>query len=170
MSLPAEQNKPVATGPDRRAAAGQDKPAVAKRDATVIVAGGTSDSHTWNLVFLQLLLEEMGFDVVNLGPCVPTDLLVAESLARRPALLVVSSVNGHGYQDGIRMIGKVRERAELSAVPAVIGGKLGIAGAQSAEQLAELIDAGYDAVFDDGAEGIASFQRLLDSLPQRVLT
>ncbi|MFD4660499.1 cobalamin B12-binding domain-containing protein [Kitasatospora sp. NPDC058444] len=162
MSLPAEQNKAVA--------AAQNLPAVVKRDAPVIVAGGTSDSHTWNLVFLQLLLEEMGFDVVNLGPCVPTDLLVSESLARRPVLLVVSSVNGHGFQDGIRMIGKVRERDELSAVPAVIGGKLAIAGAQSADQLAELIAAGYDAVFDDGAEGIASFRRLLDSLPQRVLT
>ncbi|MGK4580166.1 cobalamin B12-binding domain-containing protein [Kitasatospora sp. HPMI-4] len=147
----------------------QERPAVARRGATVIVAGGTSDSHTWNLVFLQLLLEEMGFDVVNLGPCVPADLLIAESLAHRPALLVVSSVNGHGFQDGIRMISKLRERPELTATPAVIGGKLGISGAQSAEQLAELIAAGYDAVFDDGAEGIASFQRLLDSLPQRVL-
>ncbi|MFJ9840206.1 cobalamin B12-binding domain-containing protein [Kitasatospora sp. NPDC101155] len=170
MSLPAEQRKAVAAARDQPVAAAQDLPAVVKRDATVIVAGGTSDSHTWNLVFLQLLLEEMGFDVVNLGPCVPADLLVSESLARRPALLVVSSVNGHGFQDGIRMIGKVRERDELSAVPAVIGGKLGIAGAQSAEQPAELIAAGYDAVFDDGAEGIASFRRLLDSLPQRVLT
>ncbi|MFB7664792.1 cobalamin B12-binding domain-containing protein [Kitasatospora sp. NPDC056138] len=148
----------------------KEAPAVADRGASVIVAGGTSDSHTWNLVFLQLLLEEMGFEVVNLGPCVPAELLIAESLARRPALLVVSSVNGHGYQDGIRMISKLRERAELAAVPAVIGGKLGISGGQSAEQLAELVNAGYDAVFDDGAEGIASFQRLLDSLPQRVLT
>ncbi|KJK55206.1 cobalamin B12-binding domain-containing protein [Saccharothrix sp. ST-888] len=147
----------------------KEAPAVAAREATVIVAGGTSDSHTWNLVFLQLLLEEMGFEVVNLGPCVPAELLIAESLARRPALLVVSSVNGHGYQDGIRMISKLRERAELRAIPAVIGGKLGISGAQSAEQLADLVNAGYDAVFDDGAEGIASFQRLLDSLPQRVL-
>ncbi|MFE9425671.1 cobalamin B12-binding domain-containing protein [Kitasatospora sp. NPDC006697] len=145
-------------------------PAQAAPNRTVVVAGGTSDSHTWNLVFLQLLLEELGFEVVNLGPCVPTELLVDECLARRPALLVVSSVNGHGYQDGIRMIGKLRERAELDSVPAVIGGKLGISGAQSTEQLAELAAAGYDAVFDDGAEGIASFRRLLDSLPQRVLT
>jgi methylaspartate mutase sigma subunit len=161
MTLPAKPGESAVTRPE--------KPAVAKRNATVIVAGGTSDSHTWNLVFLQLLLEELGFDVVNLGPCVPADLLIAESLAHRPALLVVSSVNGHGFQDGIRMISKLRERPELEATPAVIGGKLGISGAQSAEQLAELIAAGYDAVFDDGAEGIASFQRLLDSLPQRAL-
>ncbi|MFJ1647047.1 cobalamin B12-binding domain-containing protein [Streptomyces sp. NPDC088258] len=137
------------------------------RGETVVVAGGTSDSHTWNLVFLQLLLEEMGFDVVNLGPCVPEDLLIAESLVRRPALLVLSSVNGHGYQDGMRMITRLRERAELSALPAVIGGKLGISGAQDAAERANLLQAGYDAVFDDSAGDIDTFRQLLDSLPQR---
>jgi len=156
-------NSPVETNAlDRRDTA-------AKRDATVIVSGVSSDSHTWNLVFLQLLLEELGYEVVNLGSCVPEELTVAECLTRRPALLVVSSVNGHGYQDGMRLISRLRERGALSDMPVVIGGKLGISGAQSSDQLAVLIEAGFDAVFDDGAEGIASFQRLLDSLPQRVL-
>ncbi|WP_058041679.1 cobalamin B12-binding domain-containing protein [Streptomyces roseifaciens] len=143
--------------------------APARRDATVVVTGVTSDSHTWNLVFLQLLLEELGFGVVNLGPCVPEELVVSECLARRPALLVVSSVNGHGYRDGMRLISRLRRQPGLSSVPAVIGGKLGIAGAQSTEQLGALVTAGYDAVFDDGTEGIASFRRLLDALPQRAL-
>jgi len=156
-------NLPVTTNTlDRRDAA-------AKRDATVIVSGGSSDSHTWNLVFLQLLLEELGYTVVNLGSCVPEELTIAECIARRPALLVASSVNGHGYQDGMRLISRLREYGELSDMPVVIGGKLGISGAQSSDQLAALIEAGFDAVFDDGAEGIASFQRLLDSLPQRAL-
>ncbi|MGQ4416103.1 methylaspartate mutase, partial [Streptomyces sp. SAS_269] len=34
----------------------------------VVVSSLASDAHTWNLVFLQLLIEESGFDVVNLGP------------------------------------------------------------------------------------------------------
>ncbi|MCF3123070.1 MULTISPECIES: cobalamin B12-binding domain-containing protein [Streptomyces] len=138
-------------------------------DAPVIVAGGISDSHTWNLVFLQLLLEEHGHRVVNLGPCVPEELLISEALAHRPALVVVSSVNGHGYQDGMRTITRLRERAELADVPAVIGGKLGIAGARSADDLAALRAAGYDEVFDDSAEGVAAFLRMLDGLPQRAL-
>ncbi|MCX4911492.1 cobalamin B12-binding domain-containing protein [Streptomyces sp. NBC_00878] len=138
-------------------------------DAPVIVAGGISDSHTWNLVFLQLLLEEHGHRVVNLGPCVPEDLLIAEALAHRPALIVVSSVNGHGYQDGMRTITRLREQPELADVPTVIGGKLGIAGARSTEELATLRTAGYGAVFDDSAEGVEAFLRMLDGLPQRAL-
>jgi len=140
-----------------------------KRDPLVIVTGCSSDSHTWNLVFLQLLLEELGYRVLNLGSCVPEDLLIAECLARRPVLLVVSSVNGHGYRDGMRLISRLRERAELSRMPVVVGGKLGVSGAQSRDQLADLVEAGFDAIFDDGAEGIASFRRLLYSMPQRAI-
>ncbi|MEK8169519.1 cobalamin-dependent protein [Streptomyces sp. M19] len=135
----------------------------------MIVAGGISDSHTWNLVFLQLLLEEHGHQVRNLGPCVPEDLLIAEARSARPALIVLSSVNGHGYQDGMRMITRLRDCADLRELPVVIGGKLGISGARSAEELAALKDAGFSAVFDDSAEGVTAFLRMLDALPQRAL-
>ncbi|GGY07076.1 cobalamin B12-binding domain-containing protein [Streptomyces minutiscleroticus] len=135
----------------------------------VLVAGGISDSHTWNLVYLQLLLEEHGFRVVNLGPCVPEELLIAEALAHRPALIVVSSVNGHGYHDGMRTVTRLGEHPELADVPAVIGGKLGIAGPCGDEEADALRAAGYDAVFDDSAEGVAAFRRMLDGLPQRAL-
>lgn len=135
----------------------------------VLVAGGISDSHTWNLVYLQLLLEEHGRRVVNLGPCVPEELLIAEALAHRPALIVVSSVNGHGYHDGMRTVTRLREHPELADVPAVIGGKLGIAGPCGSDEVAALCAAGYDAVFDDSAEGVTAFVRMLDALPQRAL-
>jgi methylaspartate mutase sigma subunit len=141
----------------------------ANRRDTVVLTGVSSDAHTWNLVFLQLLLEELGYHVVNLGCCVPEELPVAECLARRPVLLVVSSVNGHGYQDGMALISRLRAQTQLRELSVVIGGKLGIAGAQGADQLTALIEAGYDAVFDDGAQGIASFRRLLGSLPRRAL-
>ncbi|WP_149828629.1 cobalamin-dependent protein [Streptomyces tailanensis] len=91
---------------------------------TVVVTSMASDSHTWNLVFLQLLLEELGHDVVNLGPCVPDDLLVTRCAAIRPAFVVISSVNGHGCQDGLRVIRRLRSHPGLFAMPVVIGGKL----------------------------------------------
>ncbi|MEU6665898.1 cobalamin-dependent protein [Streptomyces sp. NPDC046727] len=138
-------------------------------DPPVLVAGGISDSHTWNLVYLQLLLEEHGHRVINLGPCVPEDLLITEALTHRPALIVISSVNGHGYHDGMRTVTRLREHPGLAAVPAVIGGKLGIAGRCGSEETAALRAAGYDAVFDDSAEGVAAFRRMLDTLPQRAL-
>lgn len=138
------------------------------RPGPVLISSVASDSHTWNLVFLQLLIEELGHEVVNLGPCVPDDLLVAECRDRRPGLVVVSTVNGHGYQDGLRVIRELRACAELDGVPVVIGGKLGVAGPGESRQAAELVWAGFDAVFPDDAEAVSSFAQYLRALPQRV--
>ena len=117
-----------------------------------------SDSHTWNLVYLQLLINELGFEVVNLGPCVPDDLLVSECVARRPAMVVLSSVNGHGYQDGMRVIARLRARPELAGTPMVIGGKLGVSAVDRDTHAAELLAAGFDAVHDDRPDDTAVFR------------
>lgn len=133
---------------------------------TVVVSGLSSDSHTWNLIFLQLLIEEAGFDVVNLGPTVPDDLLLSEILSHDPVLVVISSVNGHGYQDGLRVIKKLRGDCFLARTPMVIGGKLGIAGAKDDERVAELVGAGFDAVFDDSRSELESFEQFLRTRAQ----
>ncbi|MGW7256832.1 cobalamin B12-binding domain-containing protein [Streptomyces sp. NPDC054834] len=131
---------------------------------TVIVTSLASDSHTWNLVFLQLLIEECGYSVVNLGPCVPDDLLVAECDALEPDMVVISSVNGHGYQDGMRVIDQLRALAPLAATPIVIGGKLGTDDAEGADRAAELSAAGFDAVFEDGQDPVTAFRGFLDTM------
>ncbi|MFD5424736.1 cobalamin B12-binding domain-containing protein [Streptomyces sp. NPDC127084] len=130
---------------------------------TVVVTTVASDSHTWNLVFLHLLLEERGYRVVNLGPCVPETLLLTECLRHNPALVVVSSVNGHGHADGLRLARTLRAHPGLTAVPLVIGGKLGVSAsaAERGRQAAALLEAGFDAVFDDGQE--EDLRRYLDS-------
>ncbi|MET7993308.1 methylaspartate mutase [Amycolatopsis sp. NPDC005232] len=130
---------------------------------TVIVSSMASDSHTWNLVYLELLVGELGFDVVNLGACVPDELLESECLSRLPTLLVLSSVNGHGYQDGLRVIQRLRSFPELRALPVVIGGKLGVGGPLTEEETARLLLAGFDAVFDD-QQNNASFRRFAATL------
>ncbi|MBT2406684.1 MULTISPECIES: cobalamin B12-binding domain-containing protein [unclassified Streptomyces] len=119
-----------------------------RRNANILLAGTTSDSHTWNLVYLQLLLEELGHRVHNLGPCVTDDLLTGACAAEGPDLVVLSSVNGHGYRDGLSAVRAVR--AAGLTLPVVIGGKLGVAGAVDPERRGRLLDAGCDAVFDDG--------------------
>jgi methylaspartate mutase sigma subunit len=127
----------------------------------VLVTSLASDAHTWNLVYLQLVLEELGHRVVNLGACVPDSLLVGECVRLRPDLVLVSSVNGHGFHDGLRVIGALRERV---TTPAVIGGKLGTDGVDGARaRAAQLVAAGYDAVFEDGA-GVAAFRTFLGRL------
>jgi methylaspartate mutase sigma subunit len=130
---------------------------------SILVTTVASDSHTWNLVFLQLALEEFGHRVRNLGPCVPPEDVVAEALRSRPDLVVVSTVNGHGLRDGTLLIGQLRSCPELADLPVVIGGKLGIAGPSGRYAMARLRAAGYDAVFEDGAGAAA-----LSSLSQLV--
>ena len=129
----------------------------------VLVTGTVSDSHTWNLIFLQLLLEERGHRVTNLGPCVPEELLVAECRANPPDLVVVSSVNGHGCADGLRAASRVRALADLAAIPMVIGGRLGVDARRDPGRVGRLLAAGYDAVFDGGDLDV--FDRFLAGLP-----
>jgi methylaspartate mutase sigma subunit len=134
---------------------------------TVIVASVASDSHNWNLVYLQLLLEELGHRVVNLGPCVPDELLLAECLQAQPDLVVVSSVNGHGFFDGMRLIGKLRAKPGLATTAIVIGGKLGIAGPGGKRSRDQLKGAGFDDVFEEDRD-ISEFYSFVGKLPRGV--
>ncbi|SDL08790.1 cobalamin B12-binding domain-containing protein [Nonomuraea jiangxiensis] len=135
-------------------------PSPQKGRPRALVSGVASDSHTWNLVFLQLVCEEEGLDVVNLGPCVPDELLVTECVDQRPDLVVISTVNGHGYREGLRVVPKLRARPELADVPIVIGGRLGVTGRREDGLAGELTAAGCDRVFDRGPEDIEEFRTL----------
>ncbi|MEV6731322.1 cobalamin-dependent protein [Streptomyces sp. NPDC051364] len=133
----------------------------------VVVTGLPSDAHTWNLVFIQLLLEDLGHEVINLGSCVPHDEIVESCVKHQPDLLVVSSVNGHGFNDAKPLIAGLRSRPELDALPAVIGGKLGVSGDRQEEQARDLMAAGFNAVFQEGVE-LASFEAFVGSLHREV--
>jgi methylaspartate mutase sigma subunit len=129
---------------------------------SVIVTSLSSDAHTWNLVYLQLVLEELGCRVHNLGACTPTEKIMAECLATLPDLVVVSSVNGHGAQDGPRLIKAIRSCPDLATMPVVIGGKLDTEGGDS-QAAAGLRMAGFDAVFGD-TDRLTQFRALVRAL------
>ncbi|GHA98309.1 cobalamin B12-binding domain-containing protein [Streptomyces termitum] len=117
----------------------------------ILLSTVSSDAHTWNLVFLQLLLEELGHEVVNLGPCVPDDLLVETAAAEPFDALVISTVNGHGCLDGARLARALRADPRTAHLPAMIGGKLSTRGPDDTSYVRELAEAGFDAVCVDGA-------------------
>jgi methylaspartate mutase sigma subunit len=108
-----------------------------------------SDSHSWNLVYLQLLLEELGHEVVNIGTCVPIDLLIEKCHQIKPDNLVISSVNGHGHLDGMNIIKAMKQHPMLKDIRTVIGGKLGTQGCDSREYADKLLNEGFDAVFSE---------------------
>ncbi|MFJ7416661.1 cobalamin B12-binding domain-containing protein [Streptomyces sp. NPDC098077] len=123
----------------------------------VIISGTRSDSHTWNLIYLQRLLEEQGNQVRNIGPCVPVPLLLRECLSQPADLLVLSSVNGHGFDDGLATAPVLRR--EVGGLRMVIGGKL-TTGQCSASVRDRLLDSGFDEAFPDG--DIGAFLEFLD--------
>ncbi|WP_441250912.1 cobalamin B12-binding domain-containing protein [Kitasatospora sp. McL0602] len=142
---------------------GQQEAAPAGR--RILLTTGSSDAHTWNLVHLQLFLEEHGHSVLNLGPCVPEKLLVDTAQLTKPDLVVFSSVNGHGHLDGMRAAGAMRAERSTRDIPMVIGGLLGISPEGAEQRTADLLAAGFDEVHPDGTGPAALLGKLasLDS-------
>jgi methylaspartate mutase sigma subunit len=137
------------------------------RPLTVVVTGLSSDAHTWNLVYLQLVLEEMRCRVINLGACTPDETILATCLAQAPDLLVISSVNGHGVHDGLRLIRTLRAVPGLASLPVVIGGRLDASGGADRRTPERLIAAGFDSVLVDTA-GITTFRSMVRRISGRL--
>lgn len=135
-----------------------------KGSPRVVLSTIPSDSHTWNLLYLQLMLEEHGCAVTNLGACVPVETLVTESVQGAPDLIVISTVNGHGLHEGLDIARAVRARDELRHVPLVIGGKIDTSGSHSAADFQPLLAAGFDAVLVSET-ALSDLVSLLDRLP-----
>jgi methylaspartate mutase sigma subunit len=119
-----------------------------KSEAKVLLSTVSSDAHSWNLVYLKMLLTEHGYGVDCLGTCVPDELLVHTARTRQPDVIVISTINGHGCLDGARLARRLREDPATAHIPAVIGGKLGIAGEDEAG-VARLLAAGFTAVYHE---------------------
>jgi methylaspartate mutase sigma subunit len=137
---------------------------------TFLLCSVPSDSHMWNLVALQLLIEEMGHRVVNLGACTAVPLVIEASRAERPDCVVVSTVNGLGRVDAAQLITALRAEPDLAAIPVVIGGKLGLRGDRDTDPTAELRRLGYDGVFPVGASAepaLAGFRAFVATTLER---
>jgi methylaspartate mutase sigma subunit len=126
-------------------------PPFAAEGLDIVVSGTSSDSHTWNLIYLELLLREWGHRVFNIGACVPAPLLIEVCQIRRPDAIVLSSVNGHGINDGLDLIRRLRLVTQLAGTPVVIGGKLDTVGRGVQAGVRSLREAGFDAVFKGDA-------------------
>jgi methylaspartate mutase sigma subunit len=124
-----------------------------------------SDAHGWNLVFMQMFMEENGIAVENLGTCVAFEEVVARCRAGAPDLIVVSTVNGHGYLEGCELANRLAALPHRDRFSLVIGGKLGIDSSQDVAHAAALRQAGYDAVFH-GPDALADFKDYLAAAAQ----
>lgn len=139
-----------------------------KRVLNIVLTGISSDSHTWNLVFMQILLEHIGHNVINLGACTPDQEVVEACMVNGADMLVVSTVNGHGNIDGERLIRLIRSQYELRNMPAVIGGKLGLLGDENSNFSDGLLRAGFSAVFNADSS-LINFEEFVKKISDRHL-
>lgn len=117
----------------------------------IILSTIPSDSHMWNLVFMQLYLEELGADVSNLGICTPIKFLVEEAKIIKPDMIVISTINGHATHGGPLVVKAIKSDPLLKNTTLVIGGKLGIKS-DDIKIVKKLYNAGFDEVYTDGGE------------------
>ncbi|POA19204.1 methylaspartate mutase [Pseudomonas sp. FW300-N1A1] len=132
---------------------------------TALLSTVPSDSHSWNLVFMEFLLNDLGYKVENLGPNTPMDDVIARLNRNGCAIAVISTVNGHGYIEGAELAQRIRN--ETNHIEGLyIGGK--ICTENDALTIARHSDtlraAGFDEVFDDSvANSFDAFQELISA-------
>lgn len=131
----------------------------------VILTGTPSDSHTWNLIMMELFLKENNCQVRNLGACVPIEVISYEIKKRPPDLIIFSSINGHLFQDGIKVMNELSQNIS-NKIPIVIGGQLGITSLSKNFQKQKLLKIGFDDVFVD-KDAMRHFQKYLYRLKSK---
>lgn len=115
----------------------------------IVLATVPSDSHAWNLVFMQLLLTEIGFDVINLGPCTPVALVLDTAAELGADGIVISTINGHGCDEAPRL-GKAKiADPRVSHLPLAVGGKLTTTNRIEPDQVERLRASGFGLIHQD---------------------
>lgn len=126
-----------------------------------VLATIPSDSHSWNLVFMQLFLEEQGFEVLNLGSCTSFDKITEACLEHEPCLTLISTLNGLGCEEGKKLSNLINDLPFRRHTKLVIGGNLGIDQKKQADHAADLMESGFDAAFY-GPDSLQSFLEFVD--------
>lgn len=112
-----------------------------------IVATTPDDSHSWNLIAVQLELEKRGYSVRNLGPCTPVQFLAECIRDTRPSLVVLSTINGHGIHSLKSVIETIDSYQLRRTISLVAGGNLTTNSQTSSDVIFELKNIGFDEIF-----------------------
>ena len=102
----------------------------------VVIGMTESDCHTVSLYMFKLYLEERGFQVLNLGACVPLELMFREAVNFRADAIVIGAQNGHAVDDLKRL--KAIKKGYRDSPPIFIGGRLAV-GVQKPERAEAII-------------------------------
>jgi methylaspartate mutase sigma subunit len=134
-----------------------------KTKCLAILASTLDDSHQWNLHGVEIELKERNIDVINLGPLTPCKMIAETVRDRRPDLLVVSTVNGHGVHSMMEVLRTLEEYQLKRSTRIVIGGLLTTDPEETKTAISTLISAGCSGVFT-GPEAWSSFDEFLQGV------
>lgn len=134
-----------------------------------IVCTIPSDSHSWNLVFMSLFLQDHGYEVINLGACTQITSIFQEIYRSRPDLILVSTVNGHGYIEGVDIARELKNNNVTKNINLIIGGKVGVSGNENIKHLKALLDSGFDGVFieNSNSDGLNELNLFLKDINEK---
>lgn len=128
------------------------RPPTAK--GTVVLGVTASDSHVVANHLIAIFLRAQGFQVINLGPCTPTEEFM-RTASETPdlAAVLIGSLNGHAVEDlsdlpHWRAVHKVR-------APVIVGGNLSVGALKSGDAVRALLGLGIDAVADHPRQLVA---------------
>jgi len=120
----------------------------------ILLATLPSDAHGQNLVVLQRLLVEHGFEVRNLGICTPVAVLLKACAELRPRVVVISATNGHHDVEGTRVAKCIHELLGPASPSLALAGELTL-------PVTAWFHNGREAGYDDVFQGPESVPNLL---------
>ncbi len=129
----------------------------------ILLATLPSDAHSWNLLFVHMLLAEHGLALDNLGVCTPLPVLLRACVQRHPRVVLISATNGHHAVEGMLLAQHIHETLGSSRPALALAGDLTSPGRGHGFQ--DLLAAGFDAVFC----GSHAVPKLLDFCQQHAL-
>jgi methylaspartate mutase sigma subunit len=115
------------------------------RRGGIVLGVAASDAHVVANHLIAMYLRRLGFAVVNLGACTPTeDFMRAASHCDELVAVVIGSLNGHALDD-LADLPQLKSQYGVTA-PIVVGGNLSVGAIKSDEVFEKLTALGVDSI------------------------
>lgn len=120
-------------------------PPLALQRGTIVLGVAASDAHVVANHLIAMYLRRLGFTIINLGACTPTeDFMRAASACSDLVAVVIGSLNGHALEDLADLPG-LKASYRVTA-PVVVGGNLSVGAIKTDEVIERLNALGVDIV------------------------
>lgn len=113
----------------------------------VLIITTPSDVHSWNLVFLSLVVRDAGMTCRIVGPAPQLEEIKSGAVEFDPDIILVSTINGHGEFEATDVLLALREVCDAD-IPVLIGGILGVTQESMGRRRSVLLSMGYTEVFE----------------------